>query len=151
MTILQQTTKTLNTRLQNSSSSSANSSNTGKSPTSTLSGLTKTPQFPPPHSKYRVPFTLPSFFPVGSSSLTPTQAPIPPGISPTSPTNATSPRRASLSAGSNRHRLPTAMFRADTSAYEAATLDSSIEGARGSKRPSFWDFFHAKTLSVRFS
>lgn len=53
------------------SRSSSNPSG-GKSPTSTFSGFTKTPVLFG-HVKYRFPLTLPSFFPVGSSSSTPTQ------------------------------------------------------------------------------
>lgn len=87
-----------------SSISSPSSSNTGKLPTSTLSGLTKTPHLGL-HSKYLSPFTVPSFFPVGSSSAIPTQGPIP-GICGTGPTNATVPRRSSVE-GSRRQRWPT--------------------------------------------
>lgn len=90
---------------QNSSSLSANSSSSpssGKSPTSTLSGRRKTPQLGA-QEKYLAPLTLPSFFPVGSSSATPTQAPTLPVISGTWPTKATTPRRWSV-AGRMRQR-----------------------------------------------
>ena len=55
-----------------SSSRSSSRPNGGNSPTSTFSGLTKTPLLPK-HTKYRCPPTLPSFFPIGSSSSIPTQ------------------------------------------------------------------------------
>jgi hypothetical protein len=77
----------------NSSMSSSPRSSSGKSPASHRSGRTKTPQLLP-HSKYRLPLTDPSFLPVGSSSVTPTQTPIP-GISGTAPMYATVPLRAS--------------------------------------------------------
>lgn len=89
----------------NSSRSSSNSSKTGKSPASQRSGLTNTPQLLP-HSKYRLPLTDPSFLPVGSSSVTPIQAPMP-GISGTRPVKLTVPLRASDS-GRRRTRLPIA-------------------------------------------
>jgi hypothetical protein len=41
--------------------------------------------------------------------------------------------------------------RSSTSRSTALIFCSSISGAFGSKRPSFWAFFHAKTLSVRVS
>lgn len=55
----------------NSSSSSRSKSSGGKSPTSSFSGFTKTPRFFK-QLKYLFPSTEPSFFPVGSSSSTPT-------------------------------------------------------------------------------
>ncbi|KAF2660207.1 hypothetical protein K491DRAFT_701794 [Lophiostoma macrostomum CBS 122681] len=55
----------------------------GKSPASHLSGRTKTPQLML-HWKYFFPLTEPSFFPVGSSRVTPIQLPRP-GISGTAP------------------------------------------------------------------
>jgi hypothetical protein len=85
-----------------SMSSSPNSSRGGKSPASHLSGLTNTPQLVP-HSKYFFPLMEPSFLPVGSSSVTPIQLPMPPGISGTGPMYDIVPRRWSLS-GSRRTR-----------------------------------------------
>jgi hypothetical protein len=79
----------------NSSISSSPRSRAGKSPASHRSGRTKAPQFLV-HSKYRLPLTDPSFLPVGSSSVTPTQTPIP-GISGTIPMYETVPLRASVS------------------------------------------------------
>ncbi|KAK5238973.1 hypothetical protein LTR16_012463, partial [Cryomyces antarcticus] len=59
------------------------------------------------HSKYRSPFTLPSFLPLGSSSAMPTQGPSP-GICGIAPTNLTVPRRSSVP-GRRRQRLPVSM------------------------------------------
>jgi hypothetical protein len=88
----------------NSSMSSSPKSSGGKSPASQRSGRTKTPQLLP-HSKYRLPLTEPSFLPVGSSSVTPIQAPMP-GISGTRPAYETVPLRASDS-GRRRTRVET--------------------------------------------
>jgi hypothetical protein len=88
----------------NSSISSSPKSSGGKSPASQRSGRTKTPQLLP-HSKYRLPLTEPSFLPVGSSSVTPIQAPMP-GISGTRPAYETVPLRASDS-GRRRTRVET--------------------------------------------
>lgn len=77
----------------NSSISSSPKSRAGKSPASHRSGRTKTPQLLP-HSKYRFPLTDPSFLPVGSSSVTPIQTPMP-GISGTAPIYDAVPLRAS--------------------------------------------------------
>ena len=72
---------------------SSSNPNSGKSPTSTLSALTKTPLFFP-HWKYRSPDgTLPSFLPAGSSSVMPIQgAPAGPGNEGMAPMKETVPR-----------------------------------------------------------
>ena len=72
---------------------SSSSPNSGNSPTSTLSALTKTPLFLP-HWKYRSPDgTLPSFLPTGSSSVMPIQgAPGGPGREGMGPTKEMRPR-----------------------------------------------------------
>ena len=89
--------------ISSKSSSSSSNPNSFQSPTSTRSGLTKTP-YCGSQSKYLVPPTLPSFFPAGSSNFTPTQGPGP-GSSGIKPTYATVPRR--VVEGVSMHRAPT--------------------------------------------
>lgn len=164
---------------QISSISSAKSSSTGKSPTSTRSGRTKTPQLGL-QSKYLAPATVPSFLPVGSSSAMPIHGcPGRPGICGTGPMKRIVPRRSSV-AGRRRQRLLRAMPGlltqslacnpsgklvrvtgcsckvtcsplSSTSRSSARTFCSSILGALGSNRPSFCAFFQASTLSLRAS
>ena len=129
-----------------SSSSSANKSSSGKSPTVTLSVLTKTACFGV-HVKNLLPSTLPSPFPVGSSNSTPTHTPpLPIGAS---PTNRIVPRLANASSPlCTSHRAPTA-------------IESGIEDGGGAgqvrlvgtsaNRPSLFALRCERTVSRRDS
>src|SRR5450756_134156 len=88
---------------------SSKSSMTGQSPTSTLSGLTNTPDLGSPSFPQYLfpPAKLPSLRPTGSSNFTPIHFPAPPGISSTSPMYMTTPLFVSWPP--TRHLLPTSM------------------------------------------
>lgn len=88
-------------------------SRTGKSPTSSVSGLTKMPYLSCA-SKYLTPLTVPLPFPKGSSSLTPTKYPAP--RSSDFPTNPTSPLVPLLSL----HLDPIEMVEASSERYSSS-------------------------------